>query len=88
MKCQQAVEDIMKEITDYYITDNDPPKNTIVVHNTFTQEWEMKPYYDLADKYAYTSHTIIVENRHGSKTIHDVPQHNVDRQRDRFEVTL
>ena len=88
MKCQQAVEDIMKEVTDYYITDNDPPKNTIVVHNTFTQEWEMKPYYDLADKYAYTIHTIIVENRHGSKTIHDVPQHNVDKQRDRFEVTL
>jgi hypothetical protein len=25
----------------------------IVVSNTFTQEWEMKPYFDMAEKYGY-----------------------------------
>jgi hypothetical protein len=25
----------------------------IIVSNTFTQEWEMKPYYEMADEYGY-----------------------------------
>ena len=36
----------------------------IVVHNTFTKEWEMKAYFDLAEKYGYNLYTIIIENRH------------------------
>ena len=27
--------------------------DSIAVHNTFTQEWEMQPYFDLAKKYDY-----------------------------------
>ena len=60
----------------------------IVVHNTFTQAWEMKRYRELADKYGYNFYTIIVENRHGSNSIHDVPDHIISKQRDRFEVVL
>ena len=60
----------------------------IVVHNTFTKDWEMQPYLVLADKYKYMVHTLIVENRHGSESIHDVPQPAVDAQRERFEVIL
>ena len=63
-------------------------KHTLVVHNTFTKDWEMQPYLVLADKYKYMVHTLIVENRHGSESIHDVPQPSVDAQRDRFEVIL
>lgn len=37
----------------------------IVVSNTFTQEWEMKPYFDLVKTYGYQVFSIIVENRHG-----------------------
>ena len=40
---------------------------TIIVHNTFTEEWEMKPYFELAEEFNWRVHTIIVENRHGSK---------------------
>ena len=63
-------------------------KHTLVIHNTFTKQWEMTPYLILAEKYGYTVHTIIVENRHESESIHNVPQASVDAQRDRFEVVL
>ena len=49
--------------------DNTP----IVVHNTNTLEREIKPYFDLADRYGYKVFSLIVENRHGSSDIHGVP---------------
>ena len=76
-KCQLAVDMMMQ--------DNE---ELIVVHNTFTKEWEMNAYFDLARKYEYTVHTIIVENRHGSKNVHDVPQDAIKAQVERFSVTL
>ena len=60
----------------------------VVVANTFTTAWEMKSYLSMAEKYDYRVHTIIVENRHGSKSIHDVPVNILANQRDRFEVIL
>ena len=60
----------------------------IVVHNTFTADWEMDAYFDLAREHGYAVHTIIVENRHGSKNVHDVPQDVVKAQIERFSVTL
>ena len=76
-KCQLAVDMMMQ--------DNE---ELIVVHNTFTKEWEMNVYFDLARKYEYAVHTIIVENRHGSKNVHDVPQDAIKAQVERFSVTL
>ena len=43
---------------------NDQFYREIVVSNTFTMEWEMEPYYELAKKYGYKVFSIIVENRH------------------------
>lgn len=60
----------------------------IVVSNTFTQEWEMKPYYELAEKYGYRVYSIVVENRHGGKNVHNVPDDAIDRMRKRFEIKL
>ena len=60
----------------------------IVVSNTFTQEWEMKPYFDLADKHGYKIFTVIVENRHGSDNIHGVPADKVEVMKGRFEILL
>ena len=76
-KCQLAVSMMMQD-----------DEKLIVVHNTFTADWEMDAYFDLAKKYGYTVHTIIVENRHGSKNVHDVPQDVVKAQIERFSVTL
>lgn len=61
---------------------------TIAVANTFTQEWEMQPYLDLAKEHGYTVHTIIVENRHGNESIHNVPKATVEKMKKRFEIKL
>ena len=82
MKCTAEADRIMNLAT------TEDAVHTLVIHNTFTKQWEMTPYLILAEKYGYTVHTIIVENRHESKSIHDVPQTAVDAQRDRFEVVL
>jgi hypothetical protein len=60
----------------------------IAVSNTFTQEWEMKPYFDMAEKYGYKVFSIIVENRHGNKNEHGVPDDKLEIMRNRFEIKL
>jgi predicted kinase len=60
----------------------------IVVANTFTQEWEMKPYFEMAERYNYRVHSVIVENRHGNSNIHEVPEDKVKQMKDRFEIHL
>lgn len=60
----------------------------IIVSNTSTTEKELKPYLDLAEKYEYTVTSIILENRHGSKSIHNVPDETMDKMRKRFSVKL
>ena len=60
----------------------------IVVSNTFTQEWEMKSYYELAEKYGYRVYSLIVENRHGNESVHDVPAQAIDIMEKRFEIKL
>ena len=80
-KCFKSVESEMKA------TEQDICPN-IVVHNTFAQAWEIEPYKELADKYGYNFYTIIVENRHGSNSIHDIPDDIISKQKDRFEIVL
>jgi len=60
----------------------------VVVSNTFTTEKEMKPYLALAEEYGYAVTSIIVENRHGGKSVHNVPQETIDKMRARFSVKL
>ena len=60
----------------------------IVVSNTFTQEWEMEKYYELAEQYGYKVFSIIVENRHGGANQHGVPVEKLEQMKNRFEVKL
>jgi len=60
----------------------------IVVANTFTQEWEMKPYFEMAERYGYRVHTLIVENRHGGNNVHGVPDEKLEIMKNRFDVSL
>ena len=85
VKAEQAMDITTRMIENTAI---DVVKHTLVIHNTFTKQWEMTPYMILAEKYHYTVHTLIVENRHGSNSIHDVPADSIKAQRDRFEVVL
>jgi hypothetical protein len=60
----------------------------IVVSNTFTQAWEMQPYYDLAKEYGYRVYSLIVENRHEGINEHGVPEEKLVQMKNRFEVQL
>lgn len=60
----------------------------IAVSNTFTQEWEMEDYFKLAGKYGYKVVSLILENRHGSQSVHGVPEEKLQIMKDRFEIKL
>ena len=60
----------------------------VFVHNTFTCEWEMTPYFTLAETFGYKVFTLIVENRHKGTSVHDVPDDVLESQKERFETVL
>ena len=74
--CQEEVEFLMKY------------EHRVVVSNTFTQEWEMQAYYELAERYGYRVHSLIVENRHGGVNSHNVPEETLEKMKQRFETKL
>ena len=55
----------------------------IAVHNTFTQEWEAKPYFEMAKLHGYEMFVISCENDFGND--HGVPPESIDRMRSRWE---
>ncbi len=69
-----------------YAMESNIPK--IAVSNTFTQEWEMEPYFEMAKKHNYYVTCIVVENRHGGTNTHGVPQEKVEQMKNRFEIKL
>ena len=81
--CQDLVETYMKDSLV-----NEQFYREIAVSNTFTQEWEMKPYFELAKNYGYMVFCVIVENRHGGKNVHGVPDEKLQIMKERFEVKL
>jgi predicted kinase len=60
----------------------------ILVHNTFTQEWEMEPYFKLAAEHGYRAHVATVENRHHGTNVHEIPEDHIERMRSKFSVKL
>jgi len=83
--------DACKAMVEMYMMDsmeNDQWYPEIVVSNTFTQEWEMTPYFDLAKKYDYKVFVTIVENRHGGVNTHGVPDDKLEIMKKRFEIKL
>lgn len=77
-KCQDAVRAVLSENSNA----------TVFVPNTFTQTWEMEPYFQIAGETDTLVHTIIVENRHGNNSVHGVPDKTMSRMRQRFDVSL
>lgn len=58
--------------------------NKIFVANTFTTYRELEPYIKLAIKYGYKYFSIIVENRHGHESIHNVPKDVITKMVDKL----
>ena len=80
--CQDSVERAM--LLNHTTGDN----SVIIVSNTFTQEWEMVPYFLLAEQWRYQVTSLIVENRHGGVNEHGVPEDKLQAMKDRFEIKL
>ena len=80
--CQDSVANAM--VLNHTTGENE----TIVISNTFTQEWEIKPYMDMAKNWGYRVFSIIVENRHGGVNQHGVPDEKLQQMNDRFEIKL
>ena len=60
----------------------------LAVANTFTRKWEMEPYLEMAEEMGYTCIVLVVENHHGNKSVHNIPQEIIDKMVNRFEVYL
>jgi predicted kinase len=63
-------------------------RDRIIVSNTFTQEWEMAAYYEMAKEHGYTVYSIVVENRHSGVNVHGVPTDKLEQMKNRFELKL
>ena len=87
----RAAHKYCRDKVETFMSDNE--KNSqfypeIVVSNTFTREWEMDEYFKLAKKYNYQVVSLIVENRHGNKNVHGVPDSKIEEMKNRFEISL
>jgi predicted ABC-type ATPase len=52
----------------------------VIVSNTFTTESDMEHYIDIAKQHGYNVVSLVVENRHGNKSVHNVPEATLQRQ--------
>ena len=82
--CQSTVREWMQMNADTYGLEY----SEIAVSNTFTQEWEMEAYYNLAKEFNYRVFSMIVENRHDGVNSHGVPEDKLEAMKSRFEVKL
>jgi len=60
----------------------------IIVANTFVNENHLDRYIELSKKYKYMFFSIIVENRHGTKNIHGVPDNVIEELKLNFNIKL
>lgn len=67
----------------YFMKSDETNLGAIMVHNTFSCNWEMKPYKDMAKEYGWSVFVIECQNDFG--TTHDVPDEVRDRMSERWE---
>lgn len=60
----------------------------IIVANTNTNDWEYAYYTNIAKENGYKIFHIVIENRHGSKDIHGVPDGVKERQKENLRKSL
>ena len=88
-KLREAHNSCLTRVKSYmYIFSGNSKSERIIVSNTFTQEWEMKPYFDIANEYGYRVYSLIVENRHGEVNEHGVPAEKLEQMKNRFNIKL
>jgi predicted kinase len=56
----------------------------IIITNTNVTERIMRPYVDMAEDFSYITYFIVVENRHGNKNSHGVPEETIVKMKERL----
>jgi broad-specificity NMP kinase len=59
-----------------------------IVSNTFTTDSELAPYIDYCKSVGELFTVLVVENRHGNQSIHNVPEKSIENMRNRFSIKL
>jgi hypothetical protein len=60
----------------------------VFVHNTFTMDWELEPYFKLASKFNYALFVVTVENYHGKQNTHGVSEEQLQKMAEKYKVKL
>jgi predicted kinase len=60
----------------------------IFVDNTFTIDWELQPYFKLAEEFKYRIFVTTVENYHGGKNIHGISDDQLQKMASKFKIKL
>jgi len=60
----------------------------IFVDNTFTLDWEMEPYIDIAKSSGYFLFVVTVECFHPGKNIHGIQQEQLKKMAEKYKVKL
>lgn len=60
----------------------------VIIANTNTTDKEVDKYYELANSFGYTVFVLVVENRHGGKNIHNVPEETLRKMRERLRGSI
>lgn len=60
----------------------------IFLDNTFTLEWEIEPYVEMAAAFNYRLFVVTVENRHKGKNTHGVSEQQLEKMAAKYKVVL
>jgi predicted kinase len=60
----------------------------IIIHNTFTMDWEMEPYFKIANEYHYSIVVATVENYHNCKNTHGISDEQILKMSMKYKVKL
>lgn len=59
---------------------------SVAVHNTFSQSWEAKPYFEMARE--LNVRVQIIECQGNFESVHGVPKETIEKMKARWEKTL
>ncbi len=76
-QCEQLAKDAMQQSI-----------AKVFVHNTFTMDWELEPYFKLAAKFNYALFVVTVENYHGKQNTHGVSDEQLQKMAEKYKVKL
>ena len=60
----------------------------IILHNVFSYDWEMKPYFLMAEELQYRVFVMTLENRHGGENLHGISREQMEKMASGFQLVL